>query len=92
MKYLKNTEVVIEAEEFGPDYFNGNLGLWEIATKEEYEVYIAPLNRLAELHILLKETDYQSAKAFEGVPSDDWEEIKTQRQAWRVELRGLEGE
>jgi len=36
-------------------------------------------------------TDYQSNKAFEGYPSDDWEAIKSEREAWRLEIRELEG-
>lgn len=37
----------------------------------------------------LIDTDYQSYKAFEGVPSEDWEAIKARREEIRLEIRGL---
>lgn len=70
----------------------------EKMTDEQYEEYIASQktdeqvkqSSILELKSKLAETDYQSYKAFEGVPADNWEEIKEQREAWRDEIRALE--
>ena len=72
----------------------------EKMTKEERDQYIEKnktdeqknRERVSELKGNLKNTDYQSIKAFEGCPSDNWEEIKDQRESWREEIRIIEGE
>lgn len=51
------------------------------------------LERIAELKRLLTETDYVIIKIAEGVATkEEYAEIIAQRQAWREEIRTLEGE
>jgi len=35
----------------------------------------------------LRDTDYQSNKAFEKHPAEDWDIIEAQRESWRQEIR-----
>lgn len=46
--------------------------------------------KIVKLKQQLAETDYQALKASEGVPSDDWETIKAEREAIREAIRELE--
>ena len=70
----------------------------EKMTDEQYEAYLESQKtpeqktqeKIAELKSKLAETDYQALKASEGVPSDDWETIKAEREAIREEIRELE--
>lgn len=49
--------------------------------------------RVVELKDKLRETDYQAIKYAEGwITAEDYEPIKTQRQAWRDEINTLEME
>ncbi len=49
-------------------------------------------NRITELKDLLAGTDYQAIKFAEGqISAEDYEPIRTQRQAWRDEINELEG-
>lgn len=49
--------------------------------------------RITELKQLLAETDYAVIKIAEGVATkEEYAEIIAQRQAWREEIRALEGE
>lgn len=51
------------------------------------------LERIAELKQLLTETDYAIIKIAEGVATkEEYDETIAQRQAWREEIRALEGE
>lgn len=46
--------------------------------------------KIAQLKWELKKTDYMTLKHAEGVlPDAEWEIIKAQRQAWRVEIEEL---
>jgi len=38
---------------------------------------------------LLRNTDFETNKAFEGVPSEDWEDVKEQRESWRIRNREI---
>ena len=59
-------------------------------TNEEYN---EKQGRLNALHQLLDNTDYKTFQYSEGVLSDnEFEEVRSQRQAWRVELRQLRTE
>jgi antirestriction protein len=49
------------------------------------------LDRIAELKRLLLETDYQALKFVEGeLSAVDYEDMRTQRKAWRKEINELE--
>lgn len=51
----------------------------------------AAQQRITELKDKLRETDYQAIKYAEGwITAEDYEPIKTQRQAWRDEINTLE--
>lgn len=68
----------------------------EKMTDLEYNEYLESLKteeqinqeKINELKVRLAATDYQAIKALEGVPSDDWETIKAEREAIREEIRG----
>lgn len=61
-----------------------------IPTKEEIAKQ-EKLNRINELKKLLSSTDYQAIKYAEGlITEEEYEPIKTQRQAWRNEINELE--
>ena len=45
--------------------------------------------RLNAINQLLRNTDYKALKASEGVPSEDWSQIKINRQAWRDEINAI---
>lgn len=48
-------------------------------------------NRINELQILLRESDYQAIKYAEGVIStSDYAPIKVKREMWRKEINDLE--
>lgn len=48
-------------------------------------------NRILELKILLRESDYQAIKYAEGVISaSDYAPIKAKREMWRKEINDLE--
>lgn len=53
------------------------------ATRQEME---ARENALLQL---LDRTDYKALKAAEGTPSEDWDEVRANRQAWRKEVGEL---
>jgi hypothetical protein len=58
-------------------------GKWAVKKSESGQ---DPAQRIAELKYLLQSTDYQVLPDYDKKN----DEIKTQRQAWRDELRGLE--
>lgn len=61
-----------------------------IPTEEEISKQ-EKLNRINELKKLLSSTDYQAIKYAEGlITEEEYEPIKTQRQAWRNEISELE--
>lgn len=48
-------------------------------------------NKIEELKLNLRNTDYQAIKFAEGEISDeDYQEIRTQRQTWRQEINSLQ--
>ena len=49
------------------------------------------LNRIKEIMVLLKKTDYKAIKYAEGeLSASEYEETLIQRRAWRAEIRELE--
>ena len=40
--------------------------------------------------ILLSQSDYKSLKAYEGDPSDDWDDVKASRRTWRDDIEVIE--
>ena len=80
MEYIRiNGQIVKMTDEEAEAYFESQKTL-EQKTQE----------KINELKSKLAETDYQSLKANEGVPSDDWETIKAEREAIREAIRELE--
>lgn len=57
---------------------------------QEKSIEEKSINRLLELKQYLLDTDYKAIKAFEGDPSEDWEDVKSKRASVRQEIRELE--
>jgi len=74
-------------------------GIWESLSQKEFDKYLESLKTQEQINLekigvlkkSLADTDYQALKAFEGTPSDSWEEIKANRKQWRIEIKSLKG-
>lgn len=53
------------------------------------DMYNEKQARINALKQLLTNTDYKALKAFEGQPSEDWEQVEADREAWRREVDRL---
>lgn len=82
--------IIVEANAFGNSFYEGS---WREATKEEVFAWRKSQEKvlaLSELKSKLAQTDYQSLKANEGVPCEDWENIKAERESIRKQIREIE--
>ena len=52
---------------------------------------IANAKRIAELKKLLAESDFKFNVDYDEQNTPEWEQLKADRQAWREEIRTLEG-
>lgn len=72
-------------------------GIWEfdpklVAKVDAFLVQETNFQNIQNAQQYLLETDYKAMKAFEGDPSDDWEEVKQKRAEARAKINQLEKE
>ena len=88
LKTPSNNENYIQITE---EEFNELTKVEEHIPTEEEIAKQEKLNRINELKKLLSSTDYKAIKYAEGlITEEEYEPIKTQRQAWRNEISELE--
>ena len=64
-----------------------------VLDSDEKAVELHKQERIAELKQMLADADYWGQKYIDGeYTEEEWAEKVTQRKAWRVEIRELEGE
>jgi hypothetical protein len=94
MRYFKSTL----GEFFGVDAGQEKLikSDWVEVTKADIDFANKPtpeqliLDRINELKMLLRATDYKDLPSYDKRATPEWDAVMVQRQAWREEIRNLE--